>query len=405
MKRATFSILFFIKKSKLLKDQTAPIYMRVTVNGKRSEVSIKRSIPPRLWDASRNKAKGNSKENKKLNDYLSSIRGQLFMHQQELQESNKSVSPKSLTNAFLGVGEEMWTLIELFQDHNTKMKQLVGSEYAPLTLQRYKSALKHIKTFCQTEYKNLNLPLAEVDNKFITRFEFYLKTKAKCQHNSAMKHIKALKKIINLAMANDYIRKNPFRSYKITQKTVERECLSQGELNKLMEKEFSIERIAIVRDLFLFQCYTGLSYKDLEKLSENHIQIGIDGRKWIVINRTKTGVQCRIPLLPIAAQILDKYKNHISAQVKNVLLPVPSNQKMNAYLKEVADLCGIHKSLHSHLGRHTFASTVTLSQGVPMETVSKLLGHKKIATTQIYSKVSDAKTSVDMAFLSDKTAM
>lgn len=405
MTRATFNILFFIKKSKLLKDQTAPIYMRVTVNGKRSEVSIKRSVIPNLWDTSRNKAKGNSKESKKLNDYLSSIRGQLFMHQQKLQENNKTISPKSLTNAFLGIGEKKWTLIELLKDHNTKMKQLVGSEYSPLTLQRYDAALKHIETFCQTKYKNKNLLLDEVDNQFITRFEYYLKTTANCQHNSAMKHIKALKKIMNIAIANDYIRKDPFRNYKITQKTVERECLSQIELNKLKEKELTIERIEIVRDLFLFQCYTGLSYKDLEKLSANHIQIGIDGGKWIIINRTKTGTQCRVPLLPIAAEIIDKYKNHITTKVKDVLFPVPSNQKMNAYLKEVADLCGIHKNLHTHLARHTFATTVTLSRGVPMETVSKLLGHKKLATTQIYSKVSDAKTSADMAFLRSKTAI
>lgn len=405
MKRATFSILFFIKKSRLLKNGNAPIYMRVTVNGKRSEISIKRSVLPMLWDASRNKAKGNSKQSKDLNDYLSSVRGQLFMHQQEFQENNKTISPKSLTNAFLGVGEKTWTLVELFQDHNTKMEKLVGIEYAPLTLQRYKAALKHVEIFCQAKYKNLHFPLGEVDNTFITRFEFYLKTTANCQHNSAMKHIKALKKIVNIAIANDYIRKDPFRNYKITQKAVERECLSQNELNALIEKEFTIERIETVRDLFLFQCYTGLSYKDLEKLSNNHIQIGIDGGKWIIINRTKTGAQCRIPLLPIPAQILNKYKNHIAVQVKEVLLPVPSNQKMNAYLKEVADLCGIHKSLHTHLARHTFATTVTLSKGVPMETVSKLLGHKKLTTTQIYSKVTDEKTSADLAFLSSKTAM
>ena len=212
-----------------------------------------------------------------------------------------------------------------------------------------------------------------------------------------------LKKIILIAIANDYIRKDPFSNYKITVKKSERDCLTQKEIDALIEKDFNIERVEVVRDLFVFQCYTGLSYRDLEKLSKNHIQIGIDGYKWIILNRTKTGSECRIPILPPAEKILKKYKNNTCHQIRETLLPVPSNQKMNAYLKEVADLCGIDKKLHTHLARHTYATTVTLSNGVPMETVSKLLGHKKITTTQIYAKVLDSKISQDMAFLMGKT--
>ena len=403
MKRATFNILFFIKKSKLLKNGTAPIYMRVTVNGKRSEVSLKRSILPKLWDTVRNKAKGNSTESKDLNEYLNSARGQMFRHQQMLQEDGKAITSKMLTNAFLGIGEKQWSLVELFQEHNENMKRLINKEYSPLTYQRYQAALKHIKIFCKTQYNNEELSLSEVNHKFITSFEFYLKTTAKCQHNSAMKHVKALKKLILIALANDYIRKDPFSNYKITQKSLERNCLTQKEIQKLIDKDFSIERIEIVRDLFIFQCHTGLSYRDLEKLSKNHIRIGIEGYKWIIMNRTKTGSEFRIPILPPAENILKKYKNNPCHQIKETLLPVPSNQKMNAYLKEVADLCGIDKKLHTHLARHTYATTVTLSNGVPMETVSKLLGHKKIATTQIYAKVLDSKISQDMAFLMNKT--
>ena len=403
MKRATFSILFFIKKSKLLKNGTAPIYLRITINGKRAEISIKRSINPNLWDTVRNKAKGNSQESKDLNDYLNSVRGQLYTHHQTLQESSKNITSKMLTNAFLGIGEKQWTLLELFQEHNANMKSLIGKEYSPLTYQRYEAGLKHIKTFCKVQYRNEAFQLSEVNHKFITAFEFYLKTTAKCEHNSAMKHVKALKKITRIALANDYIRRDPFANYKITQKTVERSCLTQKEINKLLEKEFEIERIEVVRDLFVFQCYTGLSYRDLEKLSKRHIQIGIDGYKWIILKRTKTGSECRVPILPIAENILKKYKNNPCHQLKETLLPVPSNQKMNAYLKEVADVCGVNKQLHTHLARHTYATTVTLSQGIPMETVSKLLGHKKIATTQIYSKVLDTKISQDMAKLMKKT--
>jgi site-specific recombinase XerD len=405
MTRATFNILFFIKKSKLLKIGTAPIYMRVTVNGNRSEISIKRSILPKLWDTTRNKAKGNSKDSQSLNDYLNSVRGQVYSHQQVLQEDGKIITSKLLINTFLGIGEKQWSLAELFQEHNEKMKTLIGKEYSPLTYQRYLAALKHVKIFCKSQYRNEEFLLSEINHQFITSFEFYLKTTAKCQHNSAMKHIKALKKVILIALANDYLRKDPFANYKITVKTSERDCLTQQEINKLIKKEFSIERVEVVRDLFVFQCYTGLSYRDLEKLSKNHIQIGIDGYKWIILNRTKTGSECRIPILPPAENILKKYKNNPCHQLKETLLPVPSNQKMNAYLKEVADLCGIDKKLHTHLARHTYATTVTLSNGVPMETVSKLLGHKKIATTQIYAKVLDSKISHDMAKLMSRTVV
>jgi site-specific recombinase XerD len=405
MTRATFNILFFIKKSKLLKIGTAPIYMRVTVNGNRSEISIKRSILPKLWDTTRNKAKGNSKDSQSLNDYLNSVRGQVYSHQQVLQEDGKIITSKLLINTFLGIGEKQWSLAELFQEHNEKMKTLIGKEYSPLTYQRYLAALKHVKIFCKSQYRNEEFLLSEINHQFITSFEFYLKTTAKCQHNSAMKHIKALKKVVLIALANDYLRKNPFANYKITVKKSERVCLTQQEINKLIEKEFSIERIEVVRDLFVFQCYTGLSYRDLEKLSKNHIQIGIDGYKWIILNRTKTGSECRIPILPPAENILKKYKNNPCHQLKETLLPVPSNQKMNAYLKEVADLCGIDKKLHTHLARYAYATTVTLSNGVPIETVSKLLGHKKIATTQIYAKVLDSKISQDMAKLMSRTVV
>lgn len=402
MKRATFNILFFIKKTKLLKNGKAPIYLRITVNGKRSEIAIKRSIPLNLWDTLKSKAKGNSKEAQIINDYLNSVRGQIYTHHQELQERRKTITAKSLTNAFLGIGEKQWTLLELFREHNADMKKLIYKEYAPLTYQRYETALNHLKTFCKTQYNDENFILSEVNHKFICAFEFYLKTIINCQHNSAMKHIKALKKVMRIALANDYIRKDPFANYKITTKEVKRDSLSKEEIETLISKEFSVKRLEVIRDLFIFQCYTGLSYKDLEKLSKNHIQIGVDGYKWIIIQRTKTDSECRIPILPVAANILKKYTTHPCRQIKERLLPVPSNQKMNAYLKELADLCGIDKKLHTHIARHTYATSVTLSNGIPIETVSKLLGHKKLATTQIYAKVLDSKVSQDMAQLMNR---
>lgn len=402
MKRATFTILFFIKRSKLLKTGEAPVYLRITSNGDSSEISIKRSIKPSLWDTARNKAKGTSPEATEINDYLSSIRGQLFMHQRELQEAGKQITAKVLLNTFLGVGEKQWSLVELFQEHNDNLKQLIGNGFSPLTLQRYDAALKHIRNYCTVQYNNEKLPLTEVNNKFITGFDFYLKTVAKCQHNSSMKHIKALKKVIRIAIASDYIRKDPFVNYRITQKNVEREYLTQTEIDAIINKEITIQRLDVIRDLFIFECYTGFAYKDLAALRKENIEIGIDGHRWIVIRRGKTGVTCRIPLFPISENIIKKYAAHAEVIITGKLLPVPSNQKMNAYLKEVATICGIDKDLHTHLARHTYATTVTLSNGIPMETVSKLLGHSKLQTTQIYAKVVNQKVEDDIMTLRSK---
>ena len=405
MKRATFTILFFIKRSKLLKTGEAPVYLRITSNGDSSEISIKRSIKPSLWDTARNKAKGTSPVATEINDYLTSIRGQLFMHQRELQEAGKQITAKVLLNTFLGVGEKQWSLVELFQEHNDNLKQLIGNGFSPLTLQRYDAALKHIRNYCTVQYNNEKLPLTEVNNKFITGFDFYLKTVAKCQHNSSMKHIKALKKVIRIGLANDYIRKDPFVSYRITQKNVEREYLTQAEIDTIISKEINIQRLDVIRDLFIFECYTGLAYKDLEALKKENIEIGIEGHKWIVTRRGKTGVTCRIPIFPVTESIIKKYAAHAEVLISGKLLPVPSNQKMNAYLKELASICGIDKDLHTHLARHTFATTITLSNGIPMETVSKLLGHRKMQTTQIYAKVIDKKVEDDIEMLRAKLVM
>ncbi len=402
MKRSTFSILYFIKRNKLLKSGEAPIYMRITVNGIGQETSLKRSILPHLWDTKRNKSKGKDTDAIELNNYLNSVRGQIYTYQQDYQENGINPTSKMLVNSFAGLGAKQWKLIELFKEHNSNMERLIGIDYSKLTLQRYKAGLDHVETYCKMQYNNTELLLTEVNHKFITGFEFYLKTTAKCQHNSAMKHVKALKKIVRIALANDYIRKDPFASYEITTKNVDRDFLSPVELDRLIEKNITIERLEIVRDLFLFQCYTGLAYVDLESLEKKHIQIGIDGSKWIIKARVKSGITCRIPFLPVTEQILKKYKNHQKISNTEKLLPVPSNQKMNAYLKEIAVICGIDKELHTHCARHTFATTITLSNGMPLETVSKTMGHAKQQTTQIYAKVVDQKISSDFEALRKK---
>tara|TARA_R110002051_G_scaffold83979_3_gene148841 strand:- start:186 stop:932 length:747 start_codon:yes stop_codon:yes gene_type:complete len=233
-------------------------------------------------------------------------------------------------------------------------------------------------------------------------FEYYLKTTKNCSHNSAIKYVTNLKKIIRIAFDHDWITKNPFANWKARIKIIDRAFLSEEEIQAIIEKEFTIKRLDQVKDIFIFCCYTGLAYADVKKLCKDDVVIGIDGEKWIKTVRTKTSTRSNIPILPIAQKILDKYKEDPTVISNNVLLPVLSNQKTNAYLKEIADVCGISKNLTFHLARHTFATTVTLTNGVPIETVSKMLGHKSLKTTQHYAKILDRKVSEDMKILRNK---
>ncbi|MCX6256824.1 MAG: site-specific integrase [Bacteroidia bacterium] len=251
-------------------------------------------------------------------------------------------------------------------------------------------------------YKRDDMFLSELKFEFITGFEYFLKTTRNCAHNSTIKYIKNFRKVINFAMKHGWLENDPFAVFSGKLKAVEREALTSEELATIEGKQICIPRLDKVRDIFVFSCYTGLAYIDAAKLTSHHIYKGIDGLMWINIHRTKTETKSAIPLLPKALEILAKYQDYSEANPKGQLLPVSSNQRMNTYLKELADICGITKNLTFHLARHTFATTVTLTNGVPIESVSSMLGHTSIKTTQIYSKVVEKKVSQDMAALREK---
>jgi len=284
------------------------------------------------------------------------------------------------------------------------MKSLVGIDYALGTLKRYETTLMHLVAFMKHRYNVSDLDIKQIDHLFITDLEFYLKTVKNIENNSTVKYISNFKKIVRIAHANGWLDKDPFLRYKGKIRDIEKHFLDTNELDLLMNKDFSIDRLAQVRDIFVFSCYTGLAYVDAAKLSKEHIIKGIDGEDWISIMRTKTKIKCRIPILPEAKRILEKYKNDPSCQVSGKLLPILSNQKMNAYLKEIADLCGITKNLTFHIARHSFATTITLSNNVPLESVSKMMGHSNTIMTQKYAKILDKKLSDDMALLRVKFA-
>jgi site-specific recombinase XerD len=275
-------------------------------------------------------------------------------------------------------------------------------DYAKPTLTKYNTTVNHLESFLKWKYKVSDISLLQLKYEFLSGFEFYLKTEKSIDHNTAAKYIKNTKKVINDCVAKGWLKANPFTNFKITTKLVDRTFLSEEELEILANKELRVDRVALVRDIFVFSCYTGLSFIDVANLTPNHIATGMDREKWIFTSRQKTNTASHIPILPPAMEIINKYKDHPASVSKGRLLPMLSNQKMNAYLKEIADLCEINKDLTFHVARHTFATTVTLTNGVPIETVSKMLGHKKLQTTQHYAKILDTKISQDMSVLFKK---
>lgn len=381
-----------------------PIYLRFTVNGQRSELSISRKVDPEKWSARTGKMRGTNLEANELNSYFDAARNKINKIHARLVDEGRPFNSSDIKNLYVGKGEKIKMLVQLFEEHNQQMEKLVGIEFALGTWKRYHTTKKHVEEFLKTEYRKSDIPVRDVNLKFIKGFEYFLKVTKACNHNSALKYVNNFKKIIRMAVANDWISKDPFYNYKVQFKIVEREFLSKEELQALVEKEIDGDRLNVVRDMFVFCCYTGLSYIDVQKLNQDNIVRHIDGGLWIQAERTKTKSKLGIPLLPTAEAILEKYKDHPKVINGECVLPVLSNQKSNAYLKEIANLCCIKKNLTTHLARHTFATTVTLSNGVPIETVGKMLGHKNLRTTQHYAKIINKKVEYDMAALKEKLA-
>jgi site-specific recombinase XerD len=400
----SFGLSFFLKKNKHDRNKKSVIYMRLTVDGEICDISTKRKCDSKKW----NKISGrmNVKEEAAIefNSYLDTLQLKVFEAKRKLLELDKDITPNMIKDVMLGksISREKKMLLEIFQHHNDQMKILVGKEYAPGTLERYETSYRHTLSFIETRYKISDIDITKLDYVFISEYEFWLKSIRKCDHNSTMKYLSNFKKIVNRCLRSGWLDKDPFLGFKMTKREVERTALTENELQTIMEKSISIERLAIVRDIFLFSCYSGLAYADVKKLKKSEIIIGQDGEKWLVSKRQKTDISARIPLLPAALTLIDRYKNHPQCLLQDRVLPVLSNQKMNAYLKEIADLCGISKTLTYHIARHTFATTVTSSNGVPIETVSKMLGHRNLKTTQHYAKILDLKVSQDMKQLRDK---
>jgi site-specific recombinase XerD len=402
MLEKSFGLLFFLKQSKNQSKGPRYVYLRITVDGVSKELSSKRLWDPGRWNSSAGRAAGAKEDARMLNNFLEVLAAQVHQARKNLVESSKPVMAETLKQMLTGKADEKKMILAIFKTHNEQMKALLGTEYAPATLMRYKTAHDHTAAFIKWQYNLPDLALDDMNYEFLSQFAFWLRTVRKCGHNATMKYLGNLKKIVLECVKKGWLQRDPFTGFKTNKREVIREALTREELERIAVKDFKMDRLNQVRDIFLFSCFTGLAYVDVYQLKRSNIVKGMDGEQWLMTHRQKTDAPTRLPLLPDALKIMARYDQHPKCLNDGSLLPVLTNQKMNSYLKEIADGCGISKNLTFHIARHTFATTVTLSNGVPIETVSKMLGHSKITTTQIYAKVLEHKISADMSVLKDK---
>lgn len=401
MEEKRLYISFYLNKQRKSKNGACTIYMRLTLAGQRENINTGIWVNERLWDRGKARIKGSTQEVTTQNNLLTAIKSRAIAIYTELLNDDKLITSAIIKNKLVGVNETRVTLLEAVNNHNRQISNKIGVKRSKGTLVKYETLKIKLEQYIRYKSNRKDILLRELNYSFVLGFESFLKSQG-IGHNTAVKYIQFLKRVINYSIANQWLNVDPFKEFKCSFKPVIRECLTMSEVLALRERRFDCIRLNQVKDIFVFCCYTGLSYADVKKLNKDEIVIGMDDHLWIQTVREKTNIRVPVPLLPDAVSIIKKYELWREKNGKSNVFPVLSNQKMNAYLKEIADVCQIRKKLTFHIARHTFATTITLSNGVPIETVSKMLGHTNIRTTQIYSKVVDLKISEDMIKLSTK---
>ena len=395
--RSTFKVLFFLKRDKQKKDGSVPVYCRITIDGKEARFGMKKYVDPKLWNIKEGKATGKSTESSEINALLEKTKAGIHKIYRDVQERENAVSAEKVKNIFLGIDSKQYMLMKAFDEHVEEKFNLIGKRIVKSTYHRYYYLRVRLSEFLMEKYHLSDIPLREINYQFIRDFEMYLLTVRGNKQSTIAQYLINLKKIVELAYKNEWIYRNPFINYKIEDEKSERGYLSQREVEILMNWKLD-KRLEKTRDVFIFCCFTGLSYIDVFKLTKEQIQLSIDGQQWIMGKREKTDMDYFIPMMEIPKKILEKYKSYIFKDGK--LLPVKGSLTVNRHLKEIAEVCGIKKHLTFHLSRHTFA-TLTMSKGVSLESVSKMLGHKNIQTTQIYAKMTTEKVGRDMAIFAE----
>ena len=403
----SFSHNFFLKKDKASKGN-APLYVRVTVNRKFVDISLKRRIKISCWNHELQKLEGSDQEAKDIREKIRQMGNEINAAYDVLRYDKEILSADDIKAKIEGIDQEKTTLLWLMNYHNTEIKKLLE----PGTMKNYFSTERYIKEFLMNKKRRKDMYLSQLDYKFIIDFQIFLRQREPnpgqrpCGNNTVMKHIERLRKMINIALKSDWIVKDPFVRFERHIINKDRQCLEFEELETIKNLELDRDGYQIVRDTFIFSCYTGLAFADVSQLSDDHLVTDIEGEKWIEMVRQKTanfsGKKFFVLLLPEAIELIKKYKGHPMASYTGTVFPLFSNQATNRYLKVISKKANLNFALTYHIARHTFATTITLENGVPMESVSKMLGHSSIRTTQIYSKVKKKKVSSDMKILRER---
>ena len=388
-----FKLLFYIKKTEVKADGTCPIMGRISIGKTMAQFSTKQTTAVSLWDTRANRMSGKCTTAVTVNRALDKLSVSINSHYQKLVQLNGSATANEVKNAFQGVASAQHTLIKYYQNHNQEFFKRVGINREKSTAQQYEISLNHLIRFLRKKYNVSDVPFTKLDLSFIDAYDFYLRVELQLKPNTILGIVRHVRKMIKLAIAEGIIYRDPFEGYEPERPKAEQKYLTREELDRLMKTQLDHPSRYLTRDMFLFSVFTGLAYRDVCNLTPKHIVRADDGVLWIRTTRQKTGTPCDIPLLEIPKQIIEKYKG-VAKDGK--LLPMLSCGRLNKNLKVIAKLCNIDRKLIYHAGRHTYATEICLSQGVPIESVSRMLGHRDLRSTQIYAKITEHKIAEDM---------
>lgn len=401
MLESSFGLAFFLK-SPHKGSKIRAVYLRITVDGIPKETSTKRKWDSTRWDQKTERAIGTKEDARSLNFFLDSLILKVNEYKTEIMYSGKPITSEKVMDYVLGKITPRVKLLEEFQKHNDEMTALLGKGYAKGTLDRFTITKNHLTAFIKFKFKSTDIEFTDLNLEFIKDFEFYLRTVRNCSNNTTLKYIANFKKIVIRAIDKEIILKDPFKNFKGRKTKMVKKPLTTEELYELERHYFTTDRLNVVRDVFVFQCYTGMAYIDAYQLKKTDIKNGIDGNLWIMSERQKTNSATNVPLLPQALKIIEKYKDHPLCLQRGTVLPVSSNQKMNEYLKEIAILCGFPFTLNTHMARRTFGSTVTLNNNVPINVVKEMLGHASVKQTEAYAITEQKTIGREMSLLNKR---
>ena len=401
MLESSFGLVFFLKIPRN-ESKIRTIYLRITVDGIPKETSTKRKWDISRWDQKLERAIGTKEDAKSINFFLESLTLKINEYKTENMYSGKLITSQKVMDYILGKNAARAKVLEEFQKHNDEMTALLGKGYAKGTLDRFTITINHLRAFIRLKFNTEDLEFSDLNLEFIKDFQFYLRSVRNCSNNTTLKYIANFKKIVLRAIDNEVILKDPFKNFKSKKSKIIKKPLSTQELYELERHYFSTDRLNVVRDVFVFQCHTGLAYIDVYQLKKTDIKVGVDKLSWIMSERQKTGSSTNVPLLPQALEIIKKYKEHPLCLQRGTVLPVASNQKMNEYVKEIAILCAFPFTLNTHMARRTFGSTVTLQNNVPINVVKEMLGHSSVKQTEAYAITEQVTVGREMALLNKR---